>query len=56
VSGQLHVLATLPAKERSSGTHLIGGWVGGRSYLDVMAKKKVCSLPLPGIEPWLSNP
>jgi hypothetical protein len=30
VSGQLHALAALPPTERASGTHWIGGWVGGR--------------------------
>jgi hypothetical protein len=34
VSGQLHAPATLPPRERTPGTHWMGGWVGPRSVLD----------------------
>jgi hypothetical protein len=38
VSIQLHVPAALPPKERSAGTHWIGGWVGARADLDAVMK------------------
>jgi hypothetical protein len=50
VSGQLHVLATLPRGDRTPGTHWIGGWVGPRASLDAVAKRKIPSLH------WKSNP
>jgi len=30
VSGQLHIPAALPSRERAPGTFLIGGWMGSR--------------------------
>jgi len=48
VSGQLKVLGG-----KVPGPYFIGDWVGPRSDLDVVAKKK--SLPLPGIETRSSN-
>jgi len=44
-SGQLHDPATLP-----TGTHWRGHWVGPRTSLDAVAKRKK-SLPLPGTNP-----
>jgi hypothetical protein len=40
--------------EKTTGTHMIGGWVVPRASLDAMEKRKI--LPLPGIEPQLSSP
>jgi hypothetical protein len=31
--------------ERAPGTHLIGGWVGPRTHLDDLEKRKISSLP-----------
>jgi len=39
-SGHLHGLATLPLGERIPDTHWVGGWVGPRTGLDVVAKKE----------------
>jgi hypothetical protein len=50
VSGQLHVPAALPPRERARGTHWIGSWVGPRAVLDAVVKRKI---PSPGRE---SNP
>jgi len=42
---------------RVPGTHLTGGWVGIRTHLDAMAKrKKISSLLLLGIETRPSSP
>jgi len=41
ISGQLHAPAALTARERAHGTHWIGGWVGPRSSLDMVAKRKI---------------
>jgi hypothetical protein len=41
VSGQLHAPAALPPRERASGTHWIGGWVGPRAVLDAVVKGKI---------------
>jgi hypothetical protein len=40
-------------RERATGTHWIGGWVGPRTGLDVVEKRNI--LPLPGIQPRLSS-
>jgi len=40
VSGQLHVMATSCPKERASGFHWIGRWVGPRASLDAVAKRR----------------
>jgi len=37
-------------RERATSTHWIGGWVGSRASLDVVAKRK-SPCPLLGIEP-----
>jgi hypothetical protein len=49
VSGQHHALAELYTRERISGTHGIGGWVGLRAGLDTQDTGKNCLHP-PGIE------
>jgi len=38
------------------GTHWIGDCVGPRAGLDILVKDIILTLPLPGIEPWLSCP
>jgi len=43
------------SKERDSGVHLIGGWVGSTPGLNATVKWKK-SLPLPEIESRSSNP
>jgi hypothetical protein len=40
VSGQLYVPASLTQRKEPPSAHLIGGWVGPRPDLDVMAKRK----------------
>jgi hypothetical protein len=50
VSGQLHDPAALPHRERATGTHLIGGWVGLRAVLEAVAKRKILS-PRPESNP-----
>jgi len=41
VSGQLCVLTALPPTPvRAHGIHWIGGWVGPRAILDMVAKRK----------------
>jgi hypothetical protein len=37
-------------RERAPGTHWIGGWVGPRTVLEAVVKRKIPSPP-PGIEP-----
>jgi hypothetical protein len=37
VSGQLHAPAALLPRERSPGTHWIGGWVGSRTEIEYAA-------------------
>jgi hypothetical protein len=49
VSDQLHAPTTLLLEKISIGTHWIGGWVGPRSGLGAVEKRKI--LHLPGIEP-----
>jgi hypothetical protein len=46
VCGELHAPAALP-RERASGTHWIGGWVGPRTVLDVVVNRKIPSPPPP---------
>jgi hypothetical protein len=41
VSGELHVVATLPPQEEPPGTRLIGGWVGPRPKLHVSEMRKI---------------
>jgi hypothetical protein len=48
VSGQLHAPAALPPGERAPDTYEIGGWVGPRTDLDDVEKRKF--LTLPGLE------
>jgi hypothetical protein len=45
VSGQLHVppIYPPPPRERASGTHWIGGWVGPRTVLDAVVMRKISS-------------
>jgi hypothetical protein len=50
VSGQHHAPAALYSRERTLGTHSIGGWVGHRACLDAGTGRKN-PLPLSGIEP-----
>jgi hypothetical protein len=40
VCGQLHTPTALPLGKRVPGTHWIGGWVGCRTRLDEVAKRK----------------
>jgi hypothetical protein len=40
VSGQFHAPAALHPRERTRGTHWIGGWVGPRAVLGAVVKKK----------------
>jgi hypothetical protein len=44
VSGQLHAPATSTPRETAPGTHWIGGWVGPRTILDTVVKRKTPSL------------
>jgi hypothetical protein len=44
VSGQRHVPAALYPREKTSGTHWIGGWVGLRTGLDTEARGKIIFL------------
>jgi hypothetical protein len=41
-------------RERTLGTHWIGGWVGPKTGLNVVEKRNI--LPLPGIKHRLSSP
>jgi hypothetical protein len=41
VSGELHVMVTLPPWEEPPGTRSIGGWVGPRPRLHVSEMKKI---------------
>jgi len=52
VRGQLHTLLAL-TPEKKLGTQCIGGWVGSRASLDVVAKRKILS---PCLELNLSRP
>jgi hypothetical protein len=40
VSGQPHAPAALAPRERVTGTHWIGGWVGPGAVLDVVVREK----------------
>jgi hypothetical protein len=51
VSGQLHVLATLP-----QGTHCIGGWVGPRAGLNDVEKRILDPTGTRTPIPWPSSP
>jgi hypothetical protein len=46
VGGWLHTPANLqtPPPERASGTHWVGGWVGPRTTLDDMGRRKIFTL------------
>jgi hypothetical protein len=44
VSGQLHALAALPLGKEQLVSHWIGGWMGPRASLDMVAKRKIPSL------------
>jgi hypothetical protein len=44
VSGQHHAPAALYPRERTPGTHWIGGWVGLRAGLDAGARRKILCL------------
>jgi hypothetical protein len=50
VSGQLHAPAALPPRKSPPSTHWIGDWVGPRTILDAVVKRKI---PSPR---WESNP
>jgi hypothetical protein len=41
VSGQHHAPAALYPRERTPGTHWIGGWLGLRAGLDAGARRKI---------------
>jgi len=57
VSGQLHTLSPQPPpREKALSIHQIGGWVGPRVSLDMVAQIKILSLPLMEIEPWSPSP
>jgi hypothetical protein len=43
VSGQRHAPATLYPRERTPGTHWIGGWVGPRAGIDTEAREETCA-------------
>jgi hypothetical protein len=48
VSGQLHAPSRFTPGEIATGTHWIGGWVGSRTGLNDVEKRKL--LTLPGLE------
>jgi len=41
MSGQLHAPDTLHTKVRAPSTHWMGAWVGTRTGLDAVVKKKI---------------
>jgi len=41
VSAELHALDALPPVEGVPGTHWIGGWVGFRTGLDAVVKRRI---------------
>jgi hypothetical protein len=43
VSGQLHAPVAFTTRERAPGTHWIGGWVGPKTVLDAVVKRKIPS-------------
>ena len=43
VNGQLHVLAVLPPGNNPR-SHSIGGWMGPRTSLDILEKRKISCL------------
>jgi hypothetical protein len=49
MSGQLHALTSLaPWKDLLPNIHWIGGWVGPRTSMDDVERRKI--LPMPGLE------
>jgi hypothetical protein len=54
MSDQRHATAVLYLRDRTPGTHCVGGWVSLRAGLDTEARGKIIS-PLPGIEPGFSS-
>lgn len=55
VSGQRHAPVTLPGVERNLGTHSVGGWVGYRTAVDSLDKRKI-SCPYQESNPGVSRP
>ena len=53
VSSQGHDPAALPPGKNPN-THWVAGWVGPRTYVDVLENKKV--FPLLGFEPCTAQP
>jgi len=51
VGGQLHTPAAHPPLVRALGTHWTRGFVGPKAGLNAVARRKISSLPLSGIEP-----
>jgi hypothetical protein len=43
VSGQLHAPAVLPPGKEPPDTNWIGGWVGPRTVLEAVVKRKILS-------------
>jgi hypothetical protein len=43
MNGQLHDPVAFTPRERASGIHWIGGWVGPRTGLDTVVKRKIPS-------------
>jgi hypothetical protein len=55
VSSQFDDQAGFPPRERTLGTHWIGGWVGPRTGQDAVMKKRY-SQALPVLEPPIIHP
>jgi len=55
MSGQFHAPATLPPGKKALGTYCIGGWVGPRTGLDVVVKRKI-AIPCQNSKPQSSSP
>jgi hypothetical protein len=51
MNGQLHASAALPPGKEPLDTHWIGGWVGPRTGLDDVERRKILSLPGLGLRP-----
>jgi hypothetical protein len=51
VSGQLHASCRFTPRERGPGTNWIGGWVGPRTDLDDVEKRKFLTLPVLELRP-----
>jgi hypothetical protein len=45
LEGELHASAVLPPEKEPLCTHRVGGWVGFRTGLDDMWRRKILSLP-----------